>query len=269
MKSSFSFILGLATCVILGSASGCDEAQREADNSSESQEQQANQADSDAAKAADANTDEYEAGPDKNARVRISTRFGDMVVELFDETPRHRDNFLKLADEGFYDGLLFHRVMKNFMVQGGDPDSRDAAPNVRLGRGGPGYTTPAEFRDTLVHIRGMLSAARQPDQVNPRKESSGSQFYIVHGQPVPAETLMQFEQRRNRGKDSTEYIPYTDYQIEMYTRIGGTPHLDGDYTVFGRVLEGMDIIDSIAAVQVDRANRPIEDVKMEIEVLEP
>ena len=158
--------------------------------------------------------------------VLISTSFGDMVVELYNETPQHRDNFIKLARESFYDGTLFHRIIPNFMIQGGDPDSKGAAPNVQLGNGGPGYTIPAEFVDGLFHKKGVLAAARLGDAVNPKKESSGSQFYLVQGQVYSEEKLRSFGLRSGK--------TYNEEQTKTYGSIGGTPHLDGAYTVFGK-----------------------------------
>ena len=197
---------------------------------------------------------------ENEALVLISTEYGDMKVKLYNETPKHRDNFLKLAEQGFYDGLLFHRVIQNFMIQGGDPDSRDAAPGQQLGQGGPGYTIPAEFDPMLIHKKGALSAARMGDQVNPQKASSGSQFYIVHGQVVTPQQLSQFQQQTGR--------QYTTEQVQTYTTVGGTPHLDMGYTVFGEVVEGLEVIDKIAAQQTNQANRPLQDIKMTVEVLE-
>ncbi len=191
--------------------------------------------------------------------VEIETSFGKMTVLLYDSTPQHRDNFIKLAEDKFFDDLLFHRVIQGFMVQGGDPDSRNARKGARLGMGGPGYTLPAEFVDSLVHVKGVLSAARMGDQVNPEKKSSGSQFYIVQGGPVTEETLSIIEARKG--------FRYTKAQREAYAKLGGTPHLDRDYTIFGKVIEGMDVIDKIAAVKKDRSDRPLEDVKMKIRVI--
>ncbi|MDR1878097.1 MAG: peptidylprolyl isomerase [Bacteroidales bacterium] len=159
----------------------------------------------------------------KETVVLLKTNMGDMKIKLYNETPLHRDNFVKLVKEKYYDGLLFHRVIPNFMIQGGDPDSRNAPAGKRLGMGGPGYTIPAEIVPQFTHKKGALAAARMGDQVNPKKESSGSQFYIVHNN-------------------------------------NGTPHLDGAYTVFGEIIEGMDIIDKIAMVKTDAADRPTEDV---------
>ncbi len=194
----------------------------------------------------------------KKNMVRIETPYGSMLVELYDETPQHRDNFLKLAEEGFYDSLLFHRVMQGFMIQGGDPDSRDARPGQQLGMGGPGYTIPAEFNPKYIHVKGALAAARQGDAVNPQRASSGSQFYIVHGRPYTDAELNQIEQRNG--------ITYTEEQRKAYKTIGGAPFLDGQYTVFGKVVEGLEVIDKIAEQPVDRANRPLKDITMKISV---
>ncbi|MEZ4896262.1 MAG: peptidylprolyl isomerase [Saprospiraceae bacterium] len=196
--------------------------------------------------------------PDK-CLVEIETRFGNMLVELYDETPQHRDNFLKLAEEGYFDGMLFHRVIDGFMVQGGDPDSKNAPAGKALGMGGPGYQVPAEFNPKYIHIKGALAAARQGDQVNPEKKSSGSQFYIVQGKPV-SESNLQITEARNG-------VQYTPEQKEEYMTIGGTPFLDQGYTVFGQVIEGLDVIDSIATVKTDSRDRPLEDVAMKIRVI--
>ncbi|MEM9824324.1 MAG: peptidylprolyl isomerase [Bacteroidota bacterium] len=192
--------------------------------------------------------------------VLVETEFGNMLIKLHNATPEHQANFLKLADEAFYDGLLFHRVINGFMVQGGDPNSRGATPNQRLGSGGPGYTVPAEFVDTLVHVKGALAAARTPDQVNPEKRSSGSQFYIVHGGPVREDMLKTIGAKAG--------INYRGRQLEQYLELGGYPPLDQNYTVFGQVIEGLDVIDKIAQERVDRANRPQKDVKMKISVVD-
>ncbi len=195
----------------------------------------------------------------KTYMVLIKTSMGDMKVKLYNETPLHRDNFIKLAKSGFYKDLLFHRVIKNFMIQGGDPNSRGAAPGVQLGSGGPGYTIPAEFRPGLFHKKGALSAARMGDQMNPTRASSGSQFYIVQGTVYPKQDLMNFAQQRG--------VPFTEEELQTYSTLGGTPHLDLQYTVFGEVVEGLDVIDKIAAVQTQR-DRPLTDVTMDIVVLE-
>jgi peptidyl-prolyl cis-trans isomerase B (cyclophilin B) len=191
------------------------------------------------------------AGP---AKVNIKTPMGDIVVELYDSTPEHKKNFIKLVDENFFDSLLFHRVIGGFMVQGGDPASRNAAPNSRLGAGGPGYTVPAEIG--APHFKGTLAAARQGDAVNPRRESSGSQFYVVHGNPVSEQMLNNFERQFG--------LKYNETQRQKYLEVGGTPQLDGQYTVFGEVVKGLDVIDKIAAVRTNSDNRPLEDVWMVI-----
>lgn len=199
------------------------------------------------------------------AKVKIKTKYGSMTVALYNETPLHRDNFLKLAEEKYYDGLLFHRCMRNFMIQGGDPGSRGAAMSQMLGTGGPGYTVPAEFRPNLIHKKGALAAARQPDEVNPKKASSGSQFYIVQGQIW---NDMQLSQNEISASQSVPGFKYTDEQKQIYKTIGGTSQLDMNYTVFGEVIEGLAVVDSIAAQPVARGNRPLQDVMMNMEVIQ-
>jgi len=243
--------------------------------------------------------------------VTISTDYGEMKAVLYDETPKHKENFLKLVNEGFYDSLLFHRVIQGFMIQGGDPESKNAAPGQRLGGGGPGYTVPAEFVPSLFHKKGALSAARQGDQANPERASSGSQFYIVQGQVVPEEQLA-YDQRKigealqkcmtqmpesdlakslaelqmagdqqafvDKVYDSMEELEelteidlsssFTEEEIEVYSTIGGTPSLDKNYTVFGQVIAGLEVIDSIAAVSTAPGDRPINDVRMMVTVEE-
>ncbi|MBF1607747.1 MAG: peptidylprolyl isomerase [Prevotella sp.] len=240
-------------------------------------------------------------------RLKIKTTEGDIIIRLYDETPKHRDNFLKLAKEGYFNGTLFHRVIKDFMIQGGDPDSKNAPKGKMLGTGGPDYTIPAEFvYPQYFHKRGALSAARTGDEVNPNKESSGSQFYIVWGKTFkPAELkqmehqmAMQQEQqvfnqltrehheeimnlRRNRDRVGLQELQdklieqtkitckqqgkptFTKEQIEVYTNVGGTPFLDNQYTVFGEVEEGLDIVERIQNCDTDRNDRPTEDVKIE------
>lgn len=245
------------------------------------------------------------------SKVLIKTPLGDITVRLYDETPLHRDNFLKLAREGYYDGTLFHRVIKNFMVQGGDPDSRDASPTAHLGAGGPDYTIPAEFNKSLIHKKGALAAARQGDEVNPEKRSSGSQFYIVTGEIYSAGKLTQLERqmaqqqlqnifndlvvenrsriiqlRKNRDNAGLMALQdelqkktmalakeqgepkYTPEQREVYTTIGGTPFLDQNYTVFGEVEDGLDVVDKIQLVRTQPGDRPVDDITMKISVLE-
>ncbi len=181
----------------------------------------------------------------------ISTDLGDIEIVLFNETPKHRDNFVKLAKENFYDGTLFHRVIPGFMVQGGDPDSKTAAPGQRLGMGGPGYTTEAEIG--LPHFRGAVAAARNN---NPEKRSSGSQFYIVTGKTVSDGELDRNEQ--NKG------FTYSLDQRALYKAEGGTPMLDGEYTVFGQVVSGMDVVDKIVNAQRDKSDRPTADISMKV-----
>jgi peptidyl-prolyl cis-trans isomerase B (cyclophilin B) len=194
-----------------------------------------------------------------NCMVLIETNLGNMEVLLYDNTPKHRDNFIKLAEEGFYDSLLFHRVIGGFMIQGGDPDSRGASADKRLGAGGPGYQVDAEFHPENVHLKGALAAARMGDQVNPAKRSSGSQFYIVQGNTVSPDMLERFEMQKD--------IRYSPEQRKAYQVEGGTPFLDMDYTVFGRVTKGLDVIDKIAAVKTMPGDRPEEDVWMKVKVI--
>jgi cyclophilin family peptidyl-prolyl cis-trans isomerase len=206
------------------------------------------------------NTSSVLAQGEKTRLIRISTNMGDMVVRLYNETPVHRDNMLKLVQEGFYKDQLFHRVIKDFMIQGGDPQSAGAQPGVRLGNGGPGYTLPAEFNDHLIHKKGALAAARMGDQVNPEKASSGSQFYLVQGKVFSQEELDLLTQR---GMDTL-----SEEASRIYQTLGGTPHLDGSYTVFGEIVEGLDVLDRIAAVPTDRYNRPLNDVVYTISLVE-
>lgn len=195
-------------------------------------------------------------GETKGQKVLISTDYGNMTVLLYDGTPKHRDNFIKLVKEGFYNGTLFHRVIKDFMIQGGDPDSKKAKAGQQLGIGGPGYTIEAEFRPEYYHKKGALAAARQGDQVNPERRSSGSQFYIVQGKKVTAAELNNMVQSTG--------ATYTADQINTYQNIGGTPFLDNQYTVFGEVIDGLDVIDKIAAANTGAGNRPVKDIKMTI-----
>lgn len=191
--------------------------------------------------------------------VEVQTAYGNMLVQLYDDTPKHRDNFLKLAEEGFYDSLLFHRVIDGFMIQGGDPNSKDAKANEPLGGGGPGYQIDAEFEAGHLHVKGALAAARTGDRVNPERKSSGSQFYIVQGRAVQ-EMMLQNIQKKSG-------IRYEEEDIETYKEVGGTPFLDGQYTVFGQVIEGLDVIDKIAKVSKDGRDRPETDVRMKVIVI--
>ncbi len=194
--------------------------------------------------------------PPARCLVLIETPEGDMIAELYDATPQHQDNFTKLVEQGYYDSLLFHRVIEGFMIQGGDPNSRNAPAGQRLGTGGPGYQIDAEFVDSLAHLKGALAAARTN---NPQKRSSGSQFYIVQGKPVDGAALDQMEARKG--------FRYPTKIREAYAQQGGTPFLDQDYTVFGRVIEGLEVIDRIAAVQTGAGDRPEQDVWMRIQLI--
>ncbi|MFR3550029.1 MAG: peptidylprolyl isomerase [Coprobacter sp.] len=244
--------------------------------------------------------------------VLIETELGDIKVKLYNETPLHRDNFVKLVKKGYYNDLLFHRVIKDFMIQGGDPDSKGAAADKTLGSGGPGYTLPAEIVYPLYfHKKGVLAAARQGDEVNPKKESSGSQFYIVTGNVYSEGKLKSLEQqltqmkernifnrlvgehrseimqlRKNRDQEGLMALQdtlvaqtheilmdegpvmFTPEQKEAYTSMGGAPHLDGEYTVFGEVVEGLDVVDKIQSVATGRADRPKKDISMRMKIIE-
>jgi peptidyl-prolyl cis-trans isomerase B (cyclophilin B) len=241
-------------------------------------------------------------------KVKIQTMLGDIVVRLYDETPLHRDNFVKLVKEGYYDGTLFHRVIKDFMVQGGDPDSKGAPAGKMLGVGGPGYTIEAEIKDNLFHKRGALAAARQGDKVNPERRSSGSQFYIAWGQVYNEGQLRQFskqlrmqrvqdafnvlvaehrseimQMRRERNRAGLQdlqdrliaeaekrvgNVGLTDDQIQVYSTVGGVPHLDGQYTVFGEVVEGLDVVDMIQSTATGRGDRPVDDIEMRLSIID-
>jgi peptidyl-prolyl cis-trans isomerase B (cyclophilin B) len=189
--------------------------------------------------------------------VEITTDYGKIKIRLYDETPLHRDNFIKLASEGFYDSLLFHRVINGFMIQGGDPNSKTAAPAARLGSGDVGYKIPAELKPNLFHKKGVLAAARDN---NPEKASSGCQFYIVQGKLYTDEELNQLETRMN--------YKFTPEERTAYKTIGGTPFLDRNYTVYGEVVEGLDVVDKIAAVKTKPGDRPLTDVRMYIDVIQ-
>jgi cyclophilin family peptidyl-prolyl cis-trans isomerase len=201
------------------------------------------------------------AKPPKNQYVRIKTSYGSCIIRLYNQTPLHRDNFIKLTKQGFYNGTLFHRVIQNFMIQGGDPDSRDTAknkPGLELGNGDVKYTIPAEFRDSLFHKRGVLAAARDD---NPKKASSGCQFYIVQGKRFTPGKLDTLENTRLKGRK----IPA--YKRDIYTTVGGSPHLDQNYTAYGEVVTGMDMVDRIAAVKKDERDRPLTDLPITVELL--
>ena len=196
---------------------------------------------------------------EKQTKVQILTSYGDMILVLYNETPQHRDNFVKLVKSGFYDGTLFHRVIAGFMIQGGDPDSKTAKKGQMLGNGGPGYTIPAEFNKKFTHKRGALSAARMGDGSNPQKASSGSQFYIVQGK--------KYDRKNLEGIGKRSGVNYTEEQIKVYETEGGTPQLDMNYTVYGEVVEGFDVIDKIATVAKARGDRPKEDIKMTMKIV--
>lgn len=186
---------------------------------------------------------------EKETIVVIKTNYGTIKAKLYNDTPQHRDNFIKLVNEGWYNNSPFHRIIKDFMIQGGQNAD---------GRLDPGYKVPAEIKDNHFHKKGALCAARQPDQVNPKKASSGSQFYIVQGQKYDDQTLDMYENRLGK--------VFGAKQRQAYKTVGGTPHLDGDYTVFGEVIEGMDVVDKIAAVKTGRMDAPVEAVTMTIEI---
>ncbi|HHG83817.1 MAG TPA: peptidylprolyl isomerase [Bacteroidetes bacterium] len=192
----------------------------------------------------------------------IYTDFGEIKIKLYEDTPLHRNNFLKLAKEGMYDGTTFHRIIKKFMIQGGDPYSKDPDKKNMAGQGGPGYTLPAEIRPTYYHKKGALAAARMSDQVNPKRESSGSQFYLVEGKTMTAAEIANAEKRLSQVLKRE--FKYTDDQKSAYMNIGGTPWLDQQYTVFGEVIEGLDVIDKIAAVETMPGDRPKVDVSIRV-----
>jgi cyclophilin family peptidyl-prolyl cis-trans isomerase len=193
------------------------------------------------------------------AYLKIDTDSGAMVVKLYNQTPLHRDNFIKLAKKNFYDGLLFHRVIKDFMIQGGDPDSKNAKPGAQLGDGGLKYTIPAEFDSTLFHKKGALAMAREGDDVNPKKASSSTQFYIVEGRPFTDSDMDKMESRFK--------IKIPESHRQVYRTTGGAPFLDMNYTVFGEVVSGQDVISKIASMEKDSNDRPLTDIKMTITLL--
>lgn len=198
------------------------------------------------------------AKPPKNQYVRIKTSYGSVIIRLYNETPKHRDNFIKLTKEGFYNGTLFHRVIQNFMIQGGDPDSKKAVAGQALGEGDLKYTVPAEFKDSLFHKRGVLAAARDN---NPAKASSACQFYIVEGKRQTDARIDSLQQTRLKG------FTVPEWQRAWYRSVGGTPQLDHGYTVYGEVVSGIDMVDRIAAVKTDKKDRPEQDVPMTVELL--
>ncbi|MFA6923053.1 MAG: peptidylprolyl isomerase [Bacteroidales bacterium] len=189
--------------------------------------------------------------------VQISTELGNIKLKLYNQTPGHRDNFIKLVKQNVYDGTLFHRVIKGFMIQGGDPESKTAKPGQMLGNGETGPRIPTEFDSTLFHKRGALAAARDD---NPVKASSSCQFYIVQGR--------KFTEQQLKDMSKTIGMKLNKEKIQAYTTIGGAPHLDGNYTVFGEVIEGIEVVDKIAAIEVDANNRPLKDIKVTMKILE-
>lgn len=242
---------------------------------------------------------------EKRTLVKLETTMGNITVALYNETPKHRDNFIKLVKEGVYDSTLFHRVIKQFMIQAGDPDSKNAWDTAMLGSGDVGYTIPAEFNPKFFHKKGVLAAARQGDDVNPEKASSGCQFYIVTGRKFTEPQLLGMENKINEQReealfdslarqhmkeiykmrkagdnagllelqdtleaqarelaDKEEKFRFTPEQIKAYSTIGGAPHLDGSYTVFGEVTEGMEVVDNIEIAKTNRADRPIENIRI-------
>ena len=242
---------------------------------------------------------------EKRTLVKLETTMGNITVALYNETPKHRDNFIKLVKEGVYDSTLFHRVIKQFMIQAGDPDSKNASDTAMLGSGDVGYTIPAEFNPKFFHKKGVLAAARQGDDVNPEKASSGCQFYIVTGRKFTEPQLLGTENKINEQReealfdslarqhmkeiykmrkagdnagllelqdtleaqarelaDKEEKFRFTPEQIKAYSTIGGAPHLDGSYTVFGEVTEGMEVVDNIEIAKTNRADRPIENIRI-------
>ena len=242
---------------------------------------------------------------EKRTLVKLETTMGNITVALYNETPKHRDNFIKLVKEGVYDSTLFHRVIKQFMIQAGDPDSKSASDTAMLGSGDVGYTIPAEFNPKFFHKRGVLAAARQGDDVNPEKASSGCQFYIVTGRKFTEPQLLGMENKMNEQReeaifdslarqhmkeiykmrkagdnagllelqdsletqarelaDKEEKFRFTPEQIQAYSTIGGAPHLDGSYTIFGEVTEGMEVVNNIEIAKTNRADRPVENIRI-------
>ena len=237
--------------------------------------------------------------------VKLETTLGDITVALYNETPKHRDNFIKLVKEGVYDSTLFHRVIKQFMIQAGDPESKNASDTAMLGSGDVGYTIPAEFNNKFFHKKGVLAAARQGDQVNPEKASSGCQFYIVTGRKFREAQLLDMEVQMNEQREGAifdslaqkhmkeiykmrkaqdnagllalqekleaeayelfkkeEPFKFTPAQIAAYTTVGGAPHLDGAYTIFGEVTEGMNVVELIEGAKTGRADRPVQNIRI-------
>ena len=195
--------------------------------------------------------------------VTLKTTSGEITLRLYNETPLHRDNFVKLAKSGFFNGIIFHRVIDNFMIQSGDPDSKAREKGKLYGDGGPGYDLPAEIVPGIYHKKGVLAAAREGDNVNPDRKSSGSQFYIVKGKVFNDETLKTVEERinsRNAANNIKKIHTIPDEWREIYKTVGGTPHLDTQYTVFGELISGSDVVEKISATKTDKNDRPLEDI---------
>lgn len=231
---------------------------------------------------------------EKKQEIQISTEYGDIIVELYNETPNHKDNFIKLIQDSFYTNLLFHRTIQGFVIQGGDPESKNAVPGQLLGEGGLKYTIPAEIHPDIYHKRGVIAAARESDDVNPLKHSASTQFYIVQGKIVTESELLQIEEKKNldimrkkmedilenknnnsaisidsaltlaKNYQAKHLFKFSESQKEMYTKIGGAPKLDGNYTVFGEVIQGMEVVDKIAKLQTDSSDRPLKDIRFTI-----
>lgn len=244
---------------------------------------------------------------DDSRFVKITTEYGDIVLKLYNETPKHRDNFINLTESKFYDDQIFHRVIENFVIQGGDPSTKTALPDTLYGEKDSGYLIDAEFNDSLIHKKGALGMAREGDDINPDKKSSGSQFYIVKGKLFTNDQLNELEKKKNSQLKSKLYkdlliekfakqkaqsnkidtltvsleagleidslwnkypkFKFSDKQRSVYTKIGGIPHLDGNYTVFGEVIEGFDIVDKISSLNTDKNDRPLKDTKFKVIVL--
>ncbi|MEM6766477.1 MAG: peptidylprolyl isomerase [Bacteroidota bacterium] len=202
----------------------------------------------------------------KDQLVKISTTLGDIVVLLYDATPQHKANFLKLVEEGTYNSTLFHRIIKDFMIQGGDPESKDPAKKNAWGTGGLGYTIEAEILPGYIHKKGVLAAARQGDAVNPEKRSSSCQFYIVQGKPVKEAELKMMENRLSQ--ITGQAFTYSEEEKKAYMEEGGSPWLDQQYTIFGEVIDGLALVDTIAAVKTGPRDVPVEPITMTMEVLE-
>ena len=242
-----SFLLAICACIFCTSCSSSQGNETAAISPSVTE-------DENETVAQEAENQETTRNMDSLTKVLFKTSMGDITIALYDNTPKHRENFIKLVNDDFYKDILFHRVIQGFMIQTGDPESKGAPAGKQLGAGGPGYTIPAESRPENYHKRGAVAAARQGDQVNPTKASSGSQFYIVDGRTFSDQEMAAISYQYGKS--------FTAEQRGVYANEGGAPFLDGDYTVFGEVVEGMDVVDKIAAAQKDRFDRPTKDIKI-------